>query len=89
MSFVDCRDCDATTRERHEEDGLCRACYALRHPDEVETAEVPIEVLRRLSGMAQTRHPSVCNEEAFDFEVTLSQQIEGYSHNRGELGDDH
>jgi len=89
MSFNDCRQCDTVVRERHEQDGLCRACYALEHPDESEMVTVPTEVLRRLVSMGKTRHPSVCNEDAPMFERVLVQQVEGYTYNREELGDDH
>jgi len=85
-NFIDCENCDAVVRSRHEQDGLCRACYALEHPDESEMVTVPTEVLRRLVSM---RHPSVCNEDAPMFERVLVQQVEGYTYNREELGDDH
>lgn len=88
-NFIDCADCEATTRKRNAEDGLCRGCYALRNPDEVDTAEVPVPVLRKLVSLGKTRHPTSCNEEAPRFERVLNERIEEYSHNRDELGEDH
>lgn len=61
--WTDCDDCGSTTRSEDATNGLCPACLSLGDPH-AETVEVPVKVLEKLVGMANTRHPTVAAEDA-------------------------
>lgn len=76
--FGDCSQCGSTEYEQHLIDGKCKACYALSN-ETGTTVEVPVAVLEKLAGMARTRHPSVCNEDAYQFSNVLDNSIDEFS----------
>lgn len=71
LDFSECDKCGSTTRESEMRAGLCEPCYDLSH-GEGETVEVPVSVLQRLVSSAESRHPTVCNQDAPRFRNVLT-----------------
>lgn len=70
--YLDCDLCGSVTTEEDAQDEMCPACHAIEQDEGL--VEVPQEVLRKLVGMAKSRHPSSCHEDAPNFERVLKEQ---------------
>ena len=72
--FGECDRCGSTEREEMLANGMCLACNELEDP-KGETVEVSVEVLKKLTTQAQSRHPTVAHEEAVDFAGVLENEL--------------
>lgn len=77
-SYIDCDSCQSVVHVDEATKGLCEACMSLQEFwREDEVVEIPLPALKKLIGMSKTRHPTVCNQDAFNFEKVLEKKIEG------------
>jgi len=71
--FTDCDRCGSTEREQLTIGGQCKSCYALQS-GLGQSVEVPTATLEKLVSMAQSRHPTTCNEDAHRLEKVLEEE---------------
>lgn len=73
--FDNCSRCGSPEQETMlDHNGECVPCAHLREAEDGD--DLPQSVLLKLVNMAQSRHPSVCNEDAVNFANVLEE--EGY-----------
>lgn len=71
--FTDCDRCGSTEREELTIGGQCKSCYALQS-GLGRSVEIPTATLEKLLSMAQSRHPTTCNEDAHELENVLVEE---------------
>lgn len=71
--FTDCDRCGTTEREELTIGGQCKSCYALQS-GLGQSVEIPKATLEKLIGMAKSRHPTACNQDAPRLEQVLAEE---------------
>lgn len=74
--FTDCAVCGSTEDVEKTHNGKCLACAELTVGPKGPTVEVPVAVLRKLTSQANTRHPTVCHEDAPRFRNVLERELD-------------
>lgn len=75
MSYGKCNRCGDTEKEAALVKGKCLACAELTSP-KGETVEVPKEALKKLASLAQSRHPTACNDVAPVFNGLVEDELD-------------